>query len=212
MSDSDTPKLQSIILCQSCDVAVSRQALPANVRALCPRCHSALYAKPFCTINGVLALCITALLLYIPANFYPVLELHFFGSIRTSTVWEGAYSVIKQGYYIVGIAVALGAIVAPAALLVSILLQVLIVKHGLHKPILRKYFRSILKKHLLIKQFSMPEIYVISMFVTAFNLGDFADIYMGIGTFCYVMLFILMLFLQREYNIDYMWEQLHESQ
>ncbi|WP_133406641.1 paraquat-inducible protein A [Parashewanella tropica] len=212
MSNSATPKPQSVILCKSCDLAVTRRALPSNVRALCPRCHSALYSEPFCTINGVLALCITALILFVPANLYPVLELHFFGSIRTSTVWEGAYAVIEQGFYIVGVAVALGAIIAPGALLLSILLQVLIVKYGLHKPRMRKYFRSILKKHTLIKQFSMPEIYVISMFVTAFNLGDFADIYLGIGTFCYVMLFILMLFLQREYNIDYMWEQLHEFQ
>ena len=202
--------LQNVVLCHSCDVAVSKRALPSNVRALCPRCHTALYHSPFCTINGLLALCLTSLILFIPANYFPILELHFLGSVRRSTVIEGATVVISQGYYIVGVAVLLAAVIAPFLFILSILFQTLIIKYGTKSLLFRSVLRFLLRKHNFIKQFSMPEIYVISFLVTSFNLGDFADIYFGVGTFCYTMLFIIMIFLQREYDIEHMWGHLHD--
>ncbi len=54
----------------------------------------------------------------------------------------------------------------------------------------------------------MLEIYVISFLVSAFQLSDFSDIYFGVGTFCFTMLFLVTLFLQREYNIEHMWSHL----
>jgi paraquat-inducible protein A len=30
-------------------------------------------------------------------------------------------------------------------------------------------------------------------------------VYFGMGTFCFTMLFIIILFLQREYNLEHMW-------
>ena len=198
------------MLCHSCDVAVSKRALPSNVRALCPRCHTALYHAPFCTTNGLLALCITALILLVPANYFPILELHFLGSVRSATVFEGAHAVLNQGFYVVGIAVILAAIVAPLLFVLSIFIQTLIIKYAIKNALARSIFRLLLKQHNFIKQFSMPEIYVISLLVTSFNLGDFADVYFGIGTFCYTMLFVTMIFMQREYDIEHMWSHLHD--
>ncbi|MGB0894332.1 MAG: paraquat-inducible protein A [Parashewanella sp.] len=202
--------LQSIALCHSCDLAISKSALPSNVRALCPRCHTPVYDSPYCTINGILALCITALILTIPAFFLPILELHFLGSIRSASVVDGAMAVIHQGYWIVGISVILAAVVAPFLLLISVLAQVLIIKFAINQSFYRSIYRWLLKKQNLMKQFSMPEIYIISLLVTTFNLGDFADMYFGLGTLCYTLLFIIMIFLQREYKISYMWRYLND--
>ncbi|WP_076536750.1 paraquat-inducible protein A [Shewanella sp. UCD-KL21] len=195
----------TIILCRSCDLAVQKRALPSNVRALCPRCHTALYDVPYCSINGMLALCIAALLFYIPANFLPIIEINFLGSVRTTTVFETAVAVWQQGYWIVGVAVMAAAVIAPGLLILSILLQVSIVKLKLHSCFWQKTYRSLLKNHATLSQLTMLEIYVISFLVAAFNLSDFSDIYLGMGTFCFCMLFLVILFLQREYNLEHMW-------
>ncbi|GIU53304.1 PqiA family protein [Shewanella sp. KT0246] len=204
--DQDT-----IILCRSCDLAVQRRALPSNVRALCPRCHTALYDVPYCSVNGMLALCIAAILFYIPANFLPVLEIHFLGSIRATTVYESAVAVWVQGYWIVAVAVIAAAVIAPGLLILSILLQIIIVKRRLHSDFWQQTYRRLLKNHGLLSQLSMLEIYVISFLVAAFNLSDFSDIYLGMGTFCFGMLFLVILFLQREYNLEHMWRMVHEE-
>ncbi|WP_299002936.1 paraquat-inducible protein A [uncultured Shewanella sp.] len=200
----------SIVLCHSCDLAIRKRALPTGVKALCPRCHSPLYHTPYCSLNGMLALCITALIFFLPAHLLPMLELHFLGSVRTTTVLEGALAVGKQGYWVVGIAVMTAAVFAPLLLLLSILSQIIIVKHRLSSPFHRKILKKLLMLHTLLTQLSMLEIYVISFLVSAFQLSDFANITFGMGTFCFTMLFISSLFLLREYDLEHMWSQLDE--
>ncbi|ACA86413.1 paraquat-inducible protein A [Shewanella woodyi] len=199
-----------VTLCRSCDLVVTKRALPSGVRALCPRCHTALYDTPYCSINGMLALCITALIFFTPANFLPILELHFLGSVRTATIAEGAIAVAHQGYWIVGISVMLTAVIAPGVLILSILSQILIIKYRLHSPFFRDVLKRLLKYQDILSQLTMLEIYLISILVSVFNLSDFADIFLGMGTFCFSMLFIVTLFLQREYNLEHMWSMLDE--
>ncbi|TRY15298.1 paraquat-inducible protein A [Shewanella hanedai] len=199
-----------VILCRSCDLVVRKRALPSGARALCPRCDTVLYDTPYCSINGMLALCITALIFLAPANFLPILELHFFGSVRTTTIAEGAMAVSQQGYWIVGLSVMLTAVIAPALLILSILSQILIIKYQLHNAFFRNVLKRLLAYQSIISQLSMLEIYLISILVSVFNLSDFADIFLGMGTFCFSMLFIVTLFLQREYNLEHMWNMLDE--
>lgn len=200
----------SITLCRSCDLVIRKRALPTGVRAICPRCHTSLYDTPYCSINGMLALCLTAIFFFAPANLFPVLELEFLGSMRTTTVIEGALSVYYQGYWLVGVAVLTSAVIAPGLLLLSILMQILIVKYGLSSPSLRTGLKYALKTQGVLTQLTMLEIFVISFLVAAFNLADFATVSFGFGTFCFTMLFVMTLFLMREYDLEHMWSYLDE--
>lgn len=200
----------SITLCRACDLVVSKRALPSGVRALCPRCHTPLYDTPYCSLNGMLALCLTAIIFFIPANLLPVLELHFLGSVRTTTIIEGAMAVANQGYWIVAVAVLISAVIAPGLLLASVLTQILIIKYRIEVPFFRRVLKRLLGYHGLLAQLSMLEIYMISIFVSIFQLSDYTDIYLGMGTFCFGMLFLVTLFLQREYHIEHMWSVLDE--
>ena len=195
----------SVTLWPSCDLVIRKRALPSSVRALCPRCHTAIYDTPYCSLNGMLALCLTAIIFFIPANSLPVLELHFLGSIRTTTIFEGAMAVANQGYWIVAIAVLTSAVIAPGLLVLSMLTQILIIKYRLQVPFFRDILKLLLKYHGLLSQVSMLEIYMISIFVSVFQLTDYTDIYLGMGTFCFAMLFLVTLFLQREYHLEHMW-------
>ena len=201
----------SISLCRSCDLVIRKRALPTGVRALCPRCHTPIYDTPYCSINGMLALCLTAIFFFAPANLYPVLALEFLGSLRTTTVIDGALAVYNQGYWIVGFAVLISAVIAPGFLLLSILSQILIIKYGLKSLVLKKLLKQLLKLQGLLTQLTMLEIYVISFLVAAFNLADFATVSFGFGTFCFTMLFIMTLFLMREYDLEHMWSFLDEQ-
>lgn len=113
-----------------------------------------------------------------------------------------------QGYWVVAIAVLTAAVIAPGLLILSVLFQVLIVKYQLQNPFFRKIYKGFLCQHNLISQLSMLEIYMISIFVSVFQLSDYTDLYFGIGTFCFTMLFVVVIFLQREYDIEHMWSVL----
>ena len=205
------PVSESIVLCRACDLVVSKQQLPLGVRALCPRCHTALYDTPYCSINGMLAICLAALFLYFPANLLPVMELQFFGSVRATTVLGGATAVLEQGYPVVAIAVMVAAVIAPGLLILSILGQILLIKFALDNKLARKLLKLLLTQQSLLTQLSMLEIYLISFLVSAFQLSDHADIYFSVGTFCFTMLFLSVLFLLREYDLQHMWSFLDEK-
>ncbi|MCL2914195.1 paraquat-inducible protein A [Shewanella corallii] len=207
----DTQVPEDIVLCRACDLVVSKQQLPQGVRALCPRCHTALYDTPYCSINGMLAICLAALFLYFPANLLPVMELHFFGSVRTTTVMGGATAVLEQGYPVVAIAVMVAAVIAPGLLILSILSQILLIKYAIDSKWGRRLLKLLLTQQSLLTQLSMLEIYLISFLVSAFQLSDHADIYFSIGTFCFTMLFLSVLFLLREYDLQHMWSFLDEK-
>jgi paraquat-inducible protein A len=153
----------------------------------------------------MLALCVAALIIFIPANLLPVLEIHFLGSVRTTTVMQAAMTVWAEGYWVVGLAVMVAAVIAPGLLILSILAQVVIVKLELHSSFWQRTYTTLLKNHGLISQMTMLEIYVISFLVSAFQLSDFSDVYFGMGTFSFTMLFVIILFLQREYKLEHMW-------
>ncbi|WP_052074479.1 paraquat-inducible protein A [Shewanella mangrovi] len=212
ISSTKPRKHCNLIVCRGCDLVVSKRALPSGVRAVCPQCHTPLYDRPYCAMNGVLALCITSILLYIPSMLFPVLEIHFLGSIRSSTVFQGAMAVWHQGYWVVGLGVLLGAVIAPAVLLGSIMAQMIIIQTGWYRTKFgRDTLNGLLRYHSFINQMSMLEIYVISFLVTSFQLSDFADVYFGLGTLCFTLLFVVTLFLQREYNLEHMWGYVSES-
>ena len=202
----------SMTLCRSCDLAVRKRALPSNARAVCPRCHTALYDTPYYSINGMLALCVTALIIFFPANLLPVLEINFLGSVRDTTVYQAALSVWGQGYWVVGLAVLASAVLAPALFILSILFQILIVKLGLlSSAFWRSIYKFILKQHASVSQMTMLEIYVISFLVSAFQLSDFSDVHFGMGTLSFTLLFLIVLFMQREYSLEHMWSYVDET-
>lgn len=214
IDNSNTPRNDSsspVVLCPACDLAVEKCQLPQGVRALCPRCQTALYDTPYCSINGMLALCLTAFFLYWPANMLPVMELQFFGSVRTTTVLQGATAVIAQGYPLVGVAVMIAAVIAPGLLISSILLQIVLIKSGLTSSLSQKVYKLLLTQQSILTQLSMLEIYVISFLVSAFQLSDHADIHFSIGTFCFAGLFLAVLFLLREYDLKHMWGYLNNE-
>ena len=204
------PIEQTVILCPSCDLLVSKQNLSTKVRAICPRCDTFLFDTPYCSLNGMLAICISAIAMLIPANYLPIIEMHFLGSIRATTLFQSAVTVIEQGYWFVGIAVIVASTIAPAILIFSILAQILLVKRGLKKKWHRNVFISLLSFQKLLTELTMLEIYLLSLLVTAFQLSDFADVQFNQGTFCFVMLFLSTLFLLREYNLAHMWTYLDE--
>ena len=69
---------------------------PADVHQ-CPRCGSAMHLRKNDSIQRTLALLITACLLYIPANLYPVMYTDSLGSAEGTTIMGGVVLLINLG-------------------------------------------------------------------------------------------------------------------
>ncbi|GLS84635.1 paraquat-inducible protein A [Paraferrimonas haliotis] len=202
----------NFVLCKSCDRVMEKPLLQDNQRAFCPRCKTRVFDPPNCPMNMLLALTIAALVMYFPANFLPILEVHFFGSIRQTTITGGALSVIEQGYWLVGVSVLLCAVIAPGLLILSLLAQVIVIGRSQKlSPLRKSILLNLLRMHGLLTQFTMLEIYLISFLVSVFKLTDFSDVYYGVGTWSFVILYIVLFYAQREYVAEVFWRRYHDQ-
>ncbi|GAA4896236.1 paraquat-inducible protein A [Ferrimonas pelagia] len=194
--------LQKAILCPTCDTLISKATLRHGIKAYCPRCASQVYHQPYCDLAGLAAMTLAALMIYFPANLLPILEINLVGNLRSTTVLHGALTVFEQGYWLVAIAVILTGLVAPLLLMLSILCQLWLLKTRRYPHLLR----WLLLRHKTLNELCMIEIYLISLFVSIFKLIDIADLTYGWGILCYILLFIMIFYVQYEYNSQRMWD------
>ncbi|MCE6984221.1 paraquat-inducible protein A, partial [Pseudomonas frederiksbergensis] len=72
-----------------------------------------LYAHRHNVVPRSLALVLAALLLYVPANFLPIMQLHLLGQSSNDTVWSGVVGLYNTGMRGVAVVVFLCSMAIP---------------------------------------------------------------------------------------------------
>src|SRR4030088_2972898 len=108
--------MEEVLCCHTCGLA-QKVALPEGKAgrsvAVCPRCGSVVSERKGARVIPTAALSLAALMLYVPANLYPILHMERYGLVSDTTVWEGVAELMRQGYWFVALIVFLASIVQP---------------------------------------------------------------------------------------------------
>lgn len=110
-----------------CGCRICGKANPAEAKH-CLRCGSALVAEP--GLQAVWAWLIAGLVVYIPANIYPMLRTLTMGREMDSTIVGGAVELFQHGSWGVALIVILASVVIPVAKFVIIAYLALAVRNG----------------------------------------------------------------------------------
>ncbi len=81
----------------------------------CPRCGAALHLRLPDSIQRTVALLITAIVLYIPANVLPIMTTTQLGSATDSTILGGVVLLIQMGSYPVAAVIFIASVMVPIA-------------------------------------------------------------------------------------------------
>jgi paraquat-inducible protein A len=97
-----------VLQCPTCGLAQAVGAVPAGARAHCARCDAVL-ARHDAGDGNQRALCfaLTALLLFVPAYGYPILEVTTFGDTHAYTVLSGARALWQSAMWALAVPVVL---------------------------------------------------------------------------------------------------------
>ncbi|MRJ03127.1 MAG: paraquat-inducible membrane protein A [Epsilonproteobacteria bacterium] len=82
-------------------------------RTICRRCGLDIEIDPKGSLFKATLLLCAAIIFYIPANLYPVLQSASFGSVKGSTILEGVVELWKMGDYPVAIIIFVASILVP---------------------------------------------------------------------------------------------------
>ena len=81
----------------------------------CPRCGAPLHLRKHNAVQTCVALVVTAIILYIPANVLPIMSTATFGSSEPSTILSGVVMLWEHGSAFIAIIILIASVVVPLA-------------------------------------------------------------------------------------------------
>ena len=184
--------LDQLVACHECDLLMQRPVLKKDEKAHCPRCGYELYAHRHNVVERSLALVLAALLLYVPANFLPIMQLHLLGQNSDDTVWSGVLGLYETGMKGIAVVVFLCSMAIP---LLKLLCQ-LAVLLSIRWDIGRSYGLLLYRIYHHLRDWGMLEVYFMGVLVAIVKLVDLAELSLGLGLACFISLLLVQVWLE----------------
>jgi paraquat-inducible protein A len=202
---ADLP-LEQLVACHECDLLLRKPQLQAGDRAECPRCGFVLYSQNHQVSRRSLALVIAALLLYIPANFLPIMQINVLGQTSEDTIWSGVLSLYAAGGVLKSIAlvVFLCSMVIP---LLKLLIQFFVLL-TIRLNFARSYGLLLYRMFHHLQEWGMLEVYLMGVLVSIVKLIDIAAPTIDFGLGCFVALLLVQIWLEGTMEPHQIWDAL----
>jgi paraquat-inducible protein A len=173
----------------------------------CPRCGFRLRVRKPQPIQRTWAFVLSAMALYIPANFYPVLTVVRLGAGEPSTIFGGVKELVDYGMWPLAALVFFASVAVPVLKLIG--LCTLLIATQLHSTV-RLHDRTVLYRIVdAIGRWSMIDIFMESILVALVQFGSLASVYPGPGAIAFAAVVILTMLASHSFDPRVMWDALH---
>jgi paraquat-inducible protein A len=195
----------ALIACETCGLVQRMDPLPAGSAAECARCGSFLGAAGSARPEVTAALSLAALVMYVPANIYPILSMHLYGMHSESTVWDGVVSLAEHEQWFVAIVVFLASIVIPLIKLCGLFFLVMTARAGRAR---RLRFRTRLYKFIdAIGPWAMLDVFLLAVLVALVKLGDLATVLPGPGLTAFTAMVVFTMLASASFDPKLIWSR-----
>ncbi|CAN5140129.1 paraquat-inducible protein A [soil metagenome] len=170
----------------------------------CLRCRARLHRRKPDVLHRTAALVVTGVILYIPANLYPVFTVVSFGKETTATIMGGVIELMTGDDWPLAVIVFVASIVVPLLKLVG--LGVLTVSTRLRW---RGYLRARTRLFRLIElvgRWSSVDIFVAAILTALVTLGNLATIVPGLGVLAFGAVVFVTIVATSAFDPRTMWD------
>lgn len=187
---------------------------PADVHH-CPRCHAVMHLRKNDSMQRTLALLITAGLLYIPANLYPIMYTDQLGTTEASTVVGGVILLIDLGSAPIALVIFVFSVMVPSGKLLAMFYLVWTVER--HSPLNPRQRSVMYRMTEFIGKWSMVDVFVVSILVALIHLSGILVIRPGIAAICFAGVVITTMIAAESFDSRLIWDNMddemnHESE
>ena len=191
--------------CEGCGLV----CVPAETDGHCPRCGSTVHERKPNSVSRTWALVIAAIVLYIPANVYPVLTVMQLGAGMPSTILGGVEELLDSGMYPLAALVFFASIMVPLFKLLG--LGTMLTATQLGRPgagasmLIRE--RTVLY-HIVawIGRWSMVDIFMESLLGALVQFGRAVTIEPGVGALAFCAVVFITIFAAETFDPRLMWD------
>jgi paraquat-inducible protein A len=195
-------RMSGLIACKTCGLVQQLGTLPNGCQAECARCGSVLlrdrpYSRPLTA-----ALSLAALFLYVPANIYPVMTMHYLGRETQNTVWGGVRALWQDGMWIVAVIVFLASILVPLLKLLGLVILVSVRSRRWQRG--RAWMFRWIER---IGPWAMLDVFLLAIMVAIIRFGKFATVVPGPGIIAFTAVVVLTLLASACFEPQLIWRE-----
>ena len=178
-----------LIICEHCDSVYQKVTLAKHQKTLCTRCGGVLQRYNGLTVEQRLALTFTALMLWIFANFYPVMSISFKGVKNSATLWDSVLALSLGPITFIAMVAAIAMVIAP---IFQLLLLIWVLGFALARQ-RSPGFKFCMRWLETLRPWSMLEVCLLGAMVAVIKLAGLLDVLPGIGLFALAALSLMMI-------------------
>lgn len=195
-------KNKCLISCKNCHKVFEK---PNYDNFVCDRCGHIVRKRIYHSLQISLALVISAILLYIPAMVYPIMEITKFGVTTQSTILEGVISFLEYENYFIAAVVFIASVVIPVIKLIGLLLIFSTLKVRVKMSNKTKLF--IFKFIEIIGKWSMIDIYVVAIMASIVQMDQLFNIKGGIAATSFALVVVITMIAAYRFDTRIIWDE-----
>ena len=173
-----------LIACHECDALLHKPRLGGCEIARCPRCAALLYRNSAVQIERICALALAALITFVIAQAFPILEMNVNGNRVQTTLIGAIDSLWHQDMAIVGVMVFCSTVLFPLVEMSALLYLLLPIRRGIVPP----GFNLVLCAIELVRPWGMIEVFMLGILVTIVKMVSLARVVPDAALFAFAAL------------------------
>ena len=206
---SMTQGVENLASCHACGFVVELDQGSHHASTHCPRCRAVVHRRKPDSLNRTWALVITAAMLYIPANIFPVMRVISLGKAQEDTILSGAIYLLVHGMWPLALIVFIASVVVPLLKLFALSFLLISVQKGSSwRPVERTKLYHVVEA---VGRWSMTDIYVVTILVALVSLGNLATIEAGMGAVYFAGVVVMTMLAAESFDPRLIWDRARES-
>lgn len=193
---------QHLVVCRTCGA----QYPGADHGAVCPRCGRVNYYRNPAAMQKTCALLLSATILYLPSNLYPVMYTNLLGASTGSNIIDGVVALWNMNSRFVALVILIASIFIPILKILMLLFLVYNVKkQGRRSHESRLVFIYRLVEY--IGKWSMIDVFVVIIMSSVVRIGGLISIDPGFAIVAFCAVVILTLFSAEQFDSRMIWDR-----
>ncbi len=174
----------------------------------CPRCGAALHRRKPEGQARATALVLTAAILYLPANIYPVMTVTSLGQGEPDTIVSGIRRLLEEGMVPIALLVLFASVLVPLLKLLGLAtLLVSVRRRSVWRPRDRTLLYRVIEG---IGRWSMVDIFMIAILTSLVNMGNIALVEPEVGSVAFAAVVILTMLAAMSFDPRLIWDVIDE--
>ncbi len=194
-----------ILNCSMCGLVCYRADEGAETLNVCPRCSTVISRRKTNSLERSLAFLLAALVLYIPANYLPIMTVTELGRSQSDTIISGVIFLFESDQWVLALLIFFASVVVPIlkCMTLGFLLFTVYFKSRWRPKDRTRLYRLTEK----IGRWSMVDIYVVTMLVALVQLGAVARIEAELGAVFFGAVVVLTMLSANAFDPRLIWDR-----